>query len=92
MKQKNNCVKYKYVNTLVFIIWLMHDSYKYGRKIYIFMLLRSFIGIMTLFPECYTTHIGFVILCVIIESRENIEDKVMPRLRQRTFNQEITEK
>ena len=77
---------------LVFIIWLMHDSYKYGRKIYIFMLLRSFIGIMTLFPECYTTHIGFVILCVIIESRENIEDKVMPRLRQRTFNQEITEK
>lgn len=79
---------------LVFIIWLMHDSWRYGRKIYIFMLLRSFIGIMTLFPECYTTHIGFVILCVIIESRENIEDKVLPGypIRYRTFNHGVPEK
>ena len=78
----------------MFIIWLMHDSWRYGRKIYIFMLLRSFIGIMTLFPECYTTHIGFVILCVIIESRENIEDKVLPGypIRYRTFNHGVPEK
>lgn len=58
---------------VVFTLWLMHDSWKSGKKIYVFMLLRSLLGLMTLFPECYTTNIGFALLCVIIESGENME-------------------
>ena len=58
---------------VILTLRLMYDSWKNGQKIYVFMLLRSLMGLMTLFPECYTTNIGFALLCVIIEEGENIE-------------------